>query len=49
MSAEMLMKVNEFASNVRDGVIELQPQPSEVVVRSFYYYLDRYIEFENFR
>lgn len=31
MSAEMLMKVNEFASNLRDGVIELQPQPSEVM------------------
>lgn len=31
MSAEMLMKVNEFASNLRDGAIELQPQPSEVM------------------
>lgn len=32
----MLVKVNEFASGLRDGVIELQPQPSEVVFFVFF-------------
>ena len=31
MSAEMLLKVNEFATGLRDGVIELQPPPSELL------------------
>jgi len=31
MSADMLLKVNEYALGLRDGSIELPPQPTELI------------------